>query len=71
MFLQFLCEKLMDRPSEVPPCCSSRCSIRCWHHDIKDVEIEGLEDKDPTSVGSSLQTVETGQEVRFKIKWQV
>ncbi|KAM7501255.1 hypothetical protein LguiB_000159 [Lonicera macranthoides] len=66
--LKFLCEKLMDRPPEVLPCCSSCCSIRCWHHDIKDVEIEELEDKDPTSVGSSLQTVETGQEVRFKIK---
>ncbi|KAM7480528.1 hypothetical protein LguiA_028741 [Lonicera macranthoides] len=70
-FIKLLCEKFMGRP-EVPLCCSS-CCVRCWCHDIKDVEIEGLtgmEDRDAALIGS-LPTVETGHEVRFKLKWYV
>jgi len=73
VFIQILCEKLMQG-GEKQYCCTSS-HIKCWRHDLKDIQIEHLQrnaEAKAFTCGTlleSLPNLARGQKIRFIFNW--
>lgn len=73
VFIQILCEKLMQG-GEKQHCCTSS-HIKCWQHDLKDIQIEHLQrnaEAKAFTCGTlleSLPNLARGQKIRFIFNW--
>ncbi|KAJ6764233.1 F-BOX/RNI/FBD-LIKE DOMAIN PROTEIN [Salix koriyanagi] len=72
-FIQILCEKLMQG-GENQHCCSSS-HIKCWRHDLKDIQIEHLQQNAEAkaltcgTLLESLPNLGRGEKIRFIFNW--
>ncbi|KAG5234269.1 FBD-associated F-box protein [Salix suchowensis] len=72
-FIQILCEKLMQG-GENQHCCTSS-HIKCWRHDLKDIQIEHLQQNAEAKAFTcgtlleSLPNLGRGEKIRFIFNW--
>ncbi|CBI35934.3 unnamed protein product, partial [Vitis vinifera] len=70
-FLKVLYNKFRNK-EENPKCCTS-CSIKCWRHYLKDVQIDSDESRleiDQIIAMPELSQKSTNCKVRFRLKWR-